>query len=365
MNVTIVLLDGGQFEVQHLRKGTLGKEIFKNACNKIGLTDETDYFGLRFINKKDAEFQWVDNERSIKSQLGKEANDNVTHYLHFAVKFFPINPTSIKNDLTRYQFVLQLRESLLNGRLECSIPIYALLGSFIAQAEFGDYDSPDISANYLEDFKVCPDQPPELVEKIHDYHRRHRGMTPEQAELNFLDNVRKLPMYGVHRHLALDVNCEKVFIGVSNVAVTVYRGSRLMSTFVWPQILSIGFKSKKFYIKIKPADEDDDFCKTSVGFKLSDRVAAKRLWKICVEHHTFFRLENVDLAEKKGWLSRFGSRFSYKGKTEHEIMKEDPKPTEEPFSRVSSKRFSERVLKGEGISSLRVIFGRIPRSEGL
>jgi hypothetical protein len=33
----------------------LGKEIFKNACNKIGLTDETDYFGLRFINKKDGE----------------------------------------------------------------------------------------------------------------------------------------------------------------------------------------------------------------------------------------------------------------------------------------------------------------------
>ena len=106
-------------------------------------------------------------------------------------------------------------------------------------------------------------------------------MTPEQAELNFLDNVRKLPMYGVHRHLALvssvlylrvkggdpstehflctlydameliwqpaclslgkcqmfsflqDVNCEKVFIGVSNVGVTIYRGNRLMSTFVW------------------------------------------------------------------------------------------------------------------------------------
>ena len=28
----------------------------------------------------------------------------------------------------------------------------------ILSAEFGDYDSPDISANYLEDFKVCPDQ---------------------------------------------------------------------------------------------------------------------------------------------------------------------------------------------------------------
>ena len=25
-------------------------------------------------------------------------------------------------------------------------------------AEFGDYDSPDLSANYLEEFKVCPDQ---------------------------------------------------------------------------------------------------------------------------------------------------------------------------------------------------------------
>ena len=38
--------------------------------------------------------------------------------------------------------------------------------------------------------------------------------------------------------------------------------------------------------------------------------------------------------------------FISRGKTEHEIMKEEPKPSEEPFNRVSSRRFSERVLKG-------------------
>lgn len=28
---------------------------------------------------------------------------------------------------------------------------------------------------------------------------------------------------------------------------------------------------------------------STIGFKLPNHRAAKRLWKVCVEHHTFFR----------------------------------------------------------------------------
>ena len=36
-------------------------------------------------------------------------------------------------------------------------------------AEFGDCDSPDIAANYLEDFKVCPNQVREEVSSAAEF----------------------------------------------------------------------------------------------------------------------------------------------------------------------------------------------------
>ncbi|CAF4673396.1 unnamed protein product, partial [Rotaria magnacalcarata] len=42
-----------------------------------------------------------------------------------------------------YQLCLQLRKDILSGKLPCSFVTYALLGSYTAQAELGDYSELD------------------------------------------------------------------------------------------------------------------------------------------------------------------------------------------------------------------------------
>ena len=61
-------------------------------------------------------------------------------------------------------------------RLPCSFVTYALLGSYTAQAELGDYDEIDhgVGFNYLRTLKFAPVQDDELLRRIHEQHKRHR-----------------------------------------------------------------------------------------------------------------------------------------------------------------------------------------------
>lgn len=105
-------------------------------------------------------------------------------------------------------------------RLPCSFVTYALLGSYTAQAELGDYNEMDhgLTCDYLKDLQFAPIQDEELLKRIHDQHKRHkysrlfhfpkhfenfpRGQPPNAADLHFLENAKKLAMYGVDIHPA-------------------------------------------------------------------------------------------------------------------------------------------------------------------
>ncbi|TKS79536.1 Band 4.1-like protein 3 4.1B [Collichthys lucidus] len=89
---------------------------------------------------------------------------------------------------------------------------------------------------------------------------------------------------------------------------------------------------------------------STIGFKLPNHRAAKRLWKVCVEHHTFFRLVSPEAPPKK-FLS-LGSKFRYSGRTQAQTRRASsqiirPAPF---FERSSSKRYNmSRSLDGAPI----------------
>lgn len=60
-----------------------------------------------------------------------------------------------------------------------------------------------------------------------------------------------------------------------------------INRFAWPKILKISYKRHNFFIKVRPGEFEQ--YESTVGFKLANHRAAKKLWKTCVEHHTFFR----------------------------------------------------------------------------
>lgn len=91
---------------------------------------------------------------------------------YWEVKFYPPAPEQLNEDLTRYLVVLQIRQDLFTGKLPASFQTLAILGSFTAQGEIGDFDrSQHVSIDYLRPYSFAPKQSEELLMRICDLHK--------------------------------------------------------------------------------------------------------------------------------------------------------------------------------------------------
>ncbi|XP_045860626.1 band 4.1-like protein 2 isoform X5 [Meles meles] len=332
----VILLDGTEYSCD-LEKRAKGQVLFDKVCEHLNLL-EKDYFGLLFQESPEQK-NWLDPAKEIKRQLR-----NLPWLFTFNVKFYPPDPSQLTEDLTRYFLCLQLRQDIASGRLPCSFVTHALLGSYTLQAELGDYDPEEHGGSDLSDFQFAPTQTKELEEKVAELHKTHRGLSPAQADSQFLENAKRLSMYGVDLHHAKDSESVDIKLGVCANGLLIYKDRLRINRFAWPKILKISYKRSNFYIKVRPAELEQ--FESTIGFKLPNHRAAKRLWKVCVEHHTFYRLVSPEQPPKAKFLT-LGSKFRYSGRTQAQTRQastliDRPAPH---FERTSSKRVS-RSLDG-------------------
>ncbi|NXH79223.1 EPB41 protein, partial [Hydrobates tethys] len=336
MYCKVVLLDDTIFECA-VDKHAKGQDLLKKVCDHLNLLEE-DYFGLAIWDTPTSR-TWLDPAKEIKKQVHGGPWD-----FTFNVKFYPPDPAQLTEDITRYYLCLQLRQDIITGRLPCSFATLALLGSYTVQSELGDYD-PDLhSPDYISEFKLAPNQTKELEEKVVELHKTYRSMTPAQADLEFLENAKKLSMYGVDLHQAKDLEGVDITLGVCSSGLLVYKDKLRINRFPWPKVLKISYKRSSFFIKIRPGEQEQ--YESTIGFKLPSYRAAKKLWKVCVEHHTFFRLTSTEAIPKSRFLA-LGSKFRYSGRTQAQTRQasaliDRPAPQ---FERTASKRAS-RSLDG-------------------
>uniref|UniRef100_A0A3B3RKP8 Erythrocyte membrane protein band 4.1 like 3 n=1 Tax=Paramormyrops kingsleyae TaxID=1676925 RepID=A0A3B3RKP8_9TELE len=343
MQCKVTLLDGTEYSCV-VEKRAKGQLLFDKVCDHLNLL-EKDYFGLTF---RDMENQKVPSPHLCGAWS-----------FSFNVKFYPPDPVQLSEDITRYYLCLQLRDDIVSGRLPCSFATHTVLGSYTVQSELGDYDPEELGVDYVSEFRFAPNQTKELEEKVMDLHKNYKGMTPAEAELHFLENAKKLSMYGVDLHHAkcriigfwlagvCDSEGVEIMLGVCASGLLIYRDRLRINRFAWPKVLKISYKRNNFYIKIRPG-EFEQF-ESTIGFKLPNHRAAKRLWKVCVEHHTFFRLVSPEAPPKK--FLTLGSKFRFSGRTQaqtrqasSQIMRPGPY-----FERSASKRYTmSRSLDGGG-----------------
>ncbi|XP_072371134.1 uncharacterized protein [Scyliorhinus torazame] len=338
MPCKVTLLDGTEFECE-VEKRAKGQVLFDLVCEHLNLL-EKDYYGLTFCDSE-SQKNWLDPSKDIKKQI----RSGPWHFA-YTVKFYPPDPTQLSEDITRYYLCLQLRDDIISGRLPCSFVTHALLGSYTVQAELGDYDPEEYGPDYVSEIRFAPNQTKELEERVVELHKTYKGMTPGEAEMNFLENAKKLSMYGVDLHHAKDSEGIDIMLGVCANGLLIYRDRLRINRFAWPKILKISYKRSNFYIKIRPGEYEQ--FESTIGFKLPNHRAAKRLWKVCIEHHTFFRLVSPE-PPPKGFLV-MGSKFRYSGRTQAQTRQasaliDRPAPY---FDRSSSKRYTmSRSLDGE------------------
>ncbi|XP_068028535.1 protein 4.1 isoform X25 [Anomalospiza imberbis] len=349
MYCKVVLLDDTIFECT-VDKHAKGQDLLKKVCDHLNLLEE-DYFGLATWDTPTSR-TWLDPAKEIKKQVHGGPWD-----FTFNVKFYPPDPAQLTEDITRYYLCLQLRQDILTGRLPCSFATLALLGSYTVQSELGDYD-PDLHGpDYISEFKLAPNQTKELEEKVVELHKTYRSMTPAQADLEFLENAKKLSMYGVDLHQAKDLEGVDITLGVCSSGLLVYKDKLRINRFPWPKVLKISYKRSSFFIKIRPGEQEQ--YESTIGFKLPSYRAAKKLWKVCVEHHTFFRLTSTEAIPKSRFLA-LGSKFRYSGRTQAQTRQasaliDRPAPQ---FERTASKRVS-RSLDGAKRATQKVEFRTI------
>ncbi|XP_007449222.1 PREDICTED: band 4.1-like protein 3 isoform X4 [Lipotes vexillifer] len=347
MQCKVILLDGSEYTCD-VEKRSRGQVLFDKVCEHLNLL-EKDYFGLTY---RDAENQknWLDPAKEIKKQIRSGA-----WHFSFNVKFYPPDPSQLSEDITRYYLCLQLRDDIVSGRLPCSSVTLATLGSYTVQSELGDYDPDECGSDYISEFRFAPNHTKELEDKVIELHKSHRGMTPAEAEMYFLENAKKLSMYGVDLHHAKDSEGVEIMLGVCASGLLIYRDRLRINRFAWPKVLKISYKRSNFYIKIRPG-EFEQF-ESTIGFKLPNHRAAKRLWKVCVEHHTFFRLLLPEAPPKK--FLTLGSKFRYSGRTQAQTRRasaliDRPAPY---FERSSSKRYTmSRSLDGASVNENHEIY---------
>ncbi|XP_071232959.1 band 4.1-like protein 3 isoform X15 [Salvelinus alpinus] len=354
MQCKITLLDGSDYTMT-VDKRTRGQLLFAKVCDHLNLL-ETDYFGITY---RDVENQknWLDPNKELKKQIRSGPWN-----FGFNVKFYPPDPAQLSEDITRYYLCLQLRDDMVSGRLPCSFATHTILGSYTVQSELGDYDPEE--TEYNSELRFAPNHTKELEDKVMDLHRNYKGMTPAEAELHFLENAKKLSMYGVDLHHAKLVGNQfeclapakgedsegvEIMLGVCSSGLLIYRDRLRINRFAWPKVLKISYKRNNFYIKIRPG-EFEQF-ESTIGFKLPNHRASKRLWKTCVEHHTFFRLVSPEAPPKK--FLGLGSKFRYSGRTQAQTRRVSSQIIRAApiFERSSSKRYTmSRSLDGAPVT---------------
>ncbi|KAM4047017.1 protein 4.1 isoform 8-T8 [Anomaloglossus baeobatrachus] len=341
MRCKVSLLDDTLYECE-LEKHAKGQDLFKKVCSHLNILEE-DYFCLAIWESPSNKI-WIDPLKDIRKQVHGAPWD-----FTFNVKFYPPDPAQLTEDITRYYLCLQLRKDILAGRLPCSFATLALLGSYTVQSEVGDYDEDLHGTEYVSEFKLSPNQTKDLEVKVAELHKSYRSMTPAQADLEFLENAKKLTMYGVDIHQAKDLEGVDIKLGVCSGGLMVFKDNLRINRFPWPKVLKISYKRSSFFIKIRPGEQEQ--YESTIGFKLPSYRAAKKLWKVCVEHHTFFRLTSTETIPKHRFLS-LGSKFRYSGRTQAQTrhasaLIDRPAPQ---FERTASKR-ATRSLDGAAVAT--------------
>ncbi|XP_029861222.1 band 4.1-like protein 4A isoform X4 [Harpia harpyja] len=332
----VLLLDESKLTLttqqQGIKKSTKGSVVLGYVFRHLNLV-EIDYFGLRYCDRSHQTY-WLDPAKTL-AEHKELINTGPPYTLYFGIKFYAEDPCKLKEEITRYQFFLQVKQDVLQGRLPCPVNTAAQLGAYVIQSELGDYDPYKHTAGYVSEYRFVPDQKEELEDAIERIHKTLMGQVPAEAEVNYLGVAKSLEMYGVDLHPVYGENKSEYFLGLTPIGVVVYKNKKQVGKYFWPRITKVHFKETQFELRVLGKDCNE----TSFFFEARNKITCKHLWKCCVEHHTFFRVPENESNSLSRKFSKFGSiGYKHRYRTSLQMTRDPSVQLPRPDQRIERSR---------------------------
>uniref|UniRef100_A0A8C5WWQ9 protein-tyrosine-phosphatase n=1 Tax=Laticauda laticaudata TaxID=8630 RepID=A0A8C5WWQ9_LATLA len=237
---------------------------------------------------------WIDLDKPLKKQLDKYALEPT---VFFGVVFYVPFVSQLQQEITRYQYYLQLKKDILEGNIPCTFEQAIHLAGLAVQADFGDYDQYE-SQEFLQRFALFPvgwlqDEKmlEEATQKVALLHQKYRGLTPPDAEMLYMQEVERMEGYGEETYPAkVKVNfteglCQSMFYKYDNLFPF-----SVIILFIcrWHDIANMTHNKSFFALELANKEE-------TIQFQTEDMETAKYVWRMCVARHKFYRLNKCSL----------------------------------------------------------------------
>ncbi|KYN15171.1 Merlin [Trachymyrmex cornetzi] len=266
-----------------------GRELFDLVCRTIGLR-ETWYFGLQYEDAKGF-ISWLKLDKKVQDQ---GISQHQTTSFMFLAKFYPEDVAEeLVQEVTQHLFFLQVKQAILSMDIYCPPEASVLLASYAVQAKYGDYDEISYRPGMLASEDLLPQRvidqyqmTPEMWEdRIKIWYADHRGMSRDEAEMEYLKIAQDLDMYGVNYFPISNKKETDLWLGVTALGLNIYEKENKLApktTFTWSEIRHISFDDKKFIIK--PVE------KTSPNFMFFSQKTRmnKLILDLCIGNHDLF-----------------------------------------------------------------------------
>lgn len=189
--------------------------------------EENYFLGLSVLISGD--FVFLPSDVKLSKIITMNSTDTrVTLFVR--IRFFLPSLRGIRSQQSKHLLYLQLRRSILESQLPCSLEQLHELGGLALQAEFGDYSEKVHLSNYSKQLKnslniFCFQHeanhyfllehyvPENLIGNGEHFrqiltraHQARKGLGVEKAEEDFILLAQSLPSYGVHFYSAVLVS---------------------------------------------------------------------------------------------------------------------------------------------------------------